>query len=458
MAALVASREMVLRADRDDETRSISELYTELTSYLDERWGRARQAWVFGEIQKLSDHRSGHCYLDLVDPSVSGRDAPTLKAKCWRTSWAPLKLALSRAGLELAEGTVVRVRGYVDLYAPRGELGFIITELDLEALQLAALGEHARRRKALIDKLVKEELFDANRALGTVEVPLRVGLVASRDTEGCNDFLGVLEGSGFGFHVVLVRAVVQGDRAAREVAKAIGTLGTAEVDVICVVRGGGSQSDLAAFDDEAVARAIATSAWPVLTGVGHTGDVSVADLIAHESFRTPTACAASLAGAVRAWYATHVGEASARVVRATSSLLDELDAEVDQVRRHLVVVGRHRLQRADDALTATAATIARDAPRGLSHAGAAIGVVARRIEPLSRGCVAATTASLAARRTLLAAYDPRRLLERGWSITTDEDGGVLHGVGGLAAGSVIKTQFADGVARSTVTDVDAGVT
>src|SRR5208282_6661930 len=123
-----------------DDTRSISQLYQELTAYLDQGWGRARQVWVYGEVQKLSDHRSGHCYVDLVDPSAAGREAPTLKAKCWRSTWGPLRASLRAAGVRLTDGTVARVRGYVDLYAPRGELGFIITAIDVEALQLAALG------------------------------------------------------------------------------------------------------------------------------------------------------------------------------------------------------------------------------------------------------------------------------------------------------------------------------
>src|SRR5271167_4760868 len=114
----------------DDDTRSIAQLYAELTEYLDDRWGRGQQLWVVGEVQALSDARSGHCYLDLVDPSVTGRDVPTLKAKCWRSTWGPLKASLRAAGLALSEGSVARARGYVDLYAPRGELGFIITELD----------------------------------------------------------------------------------------------------------------------------------------------------------------------------------------------------------------------------------------------------------------------------------------------------------------------------------------
>lgn len=210
-----------------------------------------------------------------------------MKAKCWRSTWGPLKASLRAAGLTLAEGSVARARGYVDLYAPRGELGFVITELDLDALRLASLGEHARRRAELVRALGAEGLLDANRGVALAAVPLHVGLVASKDTEGYNDFLGMLDASGFGFRVALVRATVQGAAAPLEVAAGVEILGARGCDVICLIRGGGSQADLGAFDNELVARAIATSPVPVLTGIGHTGDVTVADLVAHEAFRTP---------------------------------------------------------------------------------------------------------------------------------------------------------------------------
>jgi len=441
-------------AASDGDTRSIAQLYAELTTYLDDEWGRAHQRWVFGEVQKFSDHRSGHCYLDLVDPSVTGRDAPTLKAKCWRSTWGPLKGALAGAGLGIEEGSVVRVRGYVDLYAPRGELGFIVTSLDVEALRLATLGEHARRREELIKRLSAEGLMEANRSITIPEVPIRIGLVASQGTEGFNDFLGMLDASGFSFKVTLAKAAVQGSRAPEEVASAISGLVAHGCDVLCIVRGGGSTADLSAFDDESVARAIATCPVPVFTGIGHTGDVSVADLVAAVSARTPTACAESLVTIVREWYAERVGAVSVRGAQAAAAVLEETADLVDQWRRHLGVIGRHRLARAGDAVGARAGAIARRAPTAVSSAEARLGARARRLAPLARRHVTSSADAVVSRRALLAAYDPRRLMQRGWSITTTADGAVVRSVGGLSAGDELVTTFADGVARSSVTGVE----
>ena len=438
----------------DDATRSIAQLYRELGGYLDERFGRASQVWVAGEVQKLADHRSGHGYLDLVDPASTGRDVPTLKAKCWRTTWGPMKASLRAAGVTLEVGSVIRVRGYLDLYAPRGELSFIVTALDLEALRLSALGEHARRREVLVRRLADEGLLEANRALVLAPVPLHVGLVASKGTEGCNDFLGVLEQSEFSFRVTLARAAVQGPSAATQVAGGVHALGRAGCDVVCVVRGGGAQGDLAAFDDERLARAIAACPVPVRTGIGHTGDVSVADLVAHEACRTPTACAEGLVAIVREWYLEHVALAAQRTTEVADAVLDELTDGIDQSRRHLVVVGRHRLERATDHLAATAGTAARLAPHALSRAGTALRERSRRLDPLARHRLATASDGLASRRALLAAYDPTRLLARGWSITTDATGAVVRSVAGLEEGAALATRLADGVARSTVTGVD----
>lgn len=439
-----------------EETRSIAQLYAEVTATLDARWGRAHQVWVTGEVQKYADHRSGHCYLDLVDPAASGRrEVPTLKVKCWRSTWGPIRASIKRAGLSIEEGSIVRLRGYVDLYAARGELSFIVTSVDVEALRLATLGEHARRRAELLERLAAEAILEANRSRRMPLVPLTVGLVASKGTEGYNDFVGMLVASGFAFRVTLARATVQGSRAPAEVSAAVGRLVRAGAEVICIVRGGGSQTDLAAFDDERVARAIVAAPVPVLTGIGHTGDVAVADLVAFASHRTPTACAEALVALVRSWYAENVGLAARRLADAAASLLEEHEDLLGQHRRHAAVVARHRVERAQDHLAHAARAAVRCAPQAMDRAGEALSARANRLAPIARHRLESAATALAARRSLLAAYDPARLLERGWTLTTDESGRPVA-FSELTVGAQISTRFARGVARSSVTGLEEG--
>jgi exodeoxyribonuclease VII large subunit len=209
---------------------SIGALYDEVGEALASVFPRRRQLWVRGEIHSLSDQssRSGHCYLELVDPDNEsgrgrgappsrGRGVPVLMVKCWKGTWGPLKGALGRQGITLTEGMVVVLRGSLDVYRPKGEIDFILSELDVTAL----LGRLAAQRAELLRKLESEGLLGRNREIAVPDVPLRVGLVASPGTEGYRDFLGQLTGSAFGFQVQVVPVSVQGGGAPNAVARAV---------------------------------------------------------------------------------------------------------------------------------------------------------------------------------------------------------------------------------------------
>ncbi len=208
---------MVLDADVDQPILEVGEFYQLLTAHLESGFGRRRPHWVRGEIAKV--YEKGHVYVDLVDAGSASSDTkrPVLNAHCWATPWAPLKRRLAAEGVTLKAGMVVSFYGYVDVYAPQGKIGFSITEIDVEGL----LGDVARRRQELIARLASEGLLEVNKRLSLSPVPLRVGLVASPGTEGYNDFTGQLLNSAFSFAVTLVKTVVQGEAAPRQIADAI---------------------------------------------------------------------------------------------------------------------------------------------------------------------------------------------------------------------------------------------
>jgi exodeoxyribonuclease VII large subunit len=310
---------------------SIGALYDQVENALTSAFPRNRPLWVRGEIQSFSDQtgRSGHCYLDLVDhdedgrgSASRGRGAPALKVKCWKGSWLPMRGSLAKEGIVLAEGMVVVLRGTLDLYRPKGEIGFILSELDVTAL----LGRLAAQRAQLLRKLESEGLLRSNAALPVAEVPLRVGLVASPGTEGYRDFLGQLTGSGFGFQVQVAPVSVQGGDAPTRVARAVRSLCRTDCDLIVVVRGGGSKADLACFDTEVVARAIAVATKPVWTGIGHTGDESVADIVAGRACITPTECGQQIVLLVGQWWEKRVGEPASVLSRRVPTVLAEAQA------------------------------------------------------------------------------------------------------------------------------------
>ena len=163
----------------------------------------------------------GHCFIDLVDPThAQDSGAPTLNVKCWSTRWRSVRSTLDGLGITLDAGMVVRARGQVQFYKARGTVDFILSELDTDAL----LGKVAAERARLIKALVDEELFDRQRRLPVPVLPLRVGLVASPDTEGFNDFIGGLHSSGMAFEVTVASTTVQGKGAPTKVAAAISRL------------------------------------------------------------------------------------------------------------------------------------------------------------------------------------------------------------------------------------------
>jgi exodeoxyribonuclease VII large subunit len=441
---------------------SIGALYDQVEEALTSAFPRNRQLWVRGEIQSFSDQtgRSGHCYLDLVDHdeggrgSVSrGRGAPALKVKCWKGSWLPMRGALAKEGIVLAEGMVVVLRGTLDLYRPKGEIGFILAELDVTAL----LGRLAASRAQLLRKLESEGLLRSNAALPVPEVPLRVGLVASPGTEGYRDFLGQLTGSGFGFQVQVVPVSVQGGDAPTRVARAVRSLCRTDCDLIVVVRGGGSKADLACFDTEVVARAIASATKPVWTGIGHTGDESVADIVASRACITPTECGQHLVVRVAEWWGRHVAGPAVVLSRRVPSFLADAEHRDAQARGRLTRAARHQLRVHRERLATRAGVVGRLAPEGLMARQGGLRTTAARLGPLAGGHVARETERVRSWRRLLTAYDVDRQLERGYSLTLTAAGALVRSAGDLPVGSEIVTRFADGTARSRVESADVQI-
>jgi exodeoxyribonuclease VII large subunit len=334
------------------------------------------------------------------------------------------------------------------------------------------LGKVASARARLVKALVDEGLFDRNRGLSVPRPAMTIGLVASPGTEGFRDFMGCLEASGLAFDVRVVPTHVQGRRASASVATALHRFDTEPIDLLVVVRGGGSKADLATFDSEPVARAVASSERPVWTGIGHTGDLSVADEVANRSFITPTECGQELVTqAVDFWRsAIDAGRAAARIGRQA---MVDADRELDHRRRSAASCARSHLDRHRDRLVhratglrsavgrhldqhqrqvqMNAADLARSSLRALDSGHEEIAVRSDRLAMLSTGRIEVEDVRLDNRRRLLDAYDYRRLLERGYSVTRDATGAVVRSTGDVEPGSLLFTRLTDGELTSTVT-------
>ena len=456
VGAVVRGPEELVAGEHADAL-SIADLYDEVQGALERAFPRRRALWVRGEIQHVSDQRAGrgHCYIDLVDPdSARDRQAPVLRVKCWQSTWAPLRATLTRAGVELQPGMVVFLRGTLDFYRPKAEIGFILNEIDVTAL----LGRLAAKRAALLRALQSEGLLTRNRALVVPDVPLRIGLVASPGTEGYRDFVGQLSDSGFGFVVTVARATVQGASAPSAISAAIrklSALGPGAIDLVVVVRGGGSKADLAAFDAEPVARAVATSVVPVWTGIGHTGDESVADVVANRACITPTECGRELVHRVAKWWESTVGSAALFFARRAADTLASSQREHEAARARLCAMARHLVDRQREHLVRRGGAIGRCAPQVLDDAWSSVVLRGARVGPLARARVEHAHDRVVAWRRLVAAYDVERQLERGYTLTLDEEGHIVRHAGAVEIGQQLVTRFADGTVRSVADAVDA---
>jgi exodeoxyribonuclease VII large subunit len=424
------------------------------------------EVWVRGEIRDLSRPHSGHVYFTLTDPEGGASLGVMLSSRVKNA----VNQTLTDAGgtVRITAGTDVRIRGRLDWYAPRGQLQLRMTAID----PAYTLGQLELARAELLRRLGEEGLLEANRSLTLPLVPLRIGLVTSDGSAAEADFLDELRRSGFAFDVLRVPSAVQGHDAARSIAAALRLLGTHRPDVIALVRGGGARTDLAAFDDEAVARAIAGSPVPVFTGVGHEIDSTIADDLAHTSAKTPTACAqllvarvAEVAGALEGSWAAIAGRATKAVTRHDARLLthagrlsrtarlalDErtarLDAVADRARRAAAV----GLDTAGRRLDGHRGRVTGAARSHLRAAEVLVDAGERRVTHRAPRAVAESERTLAGIEARVRTLDPERTLARGWSITRTADGRVVRSPAELSVGDELSTLVAGGEVRSAVT-------
>jgi exodeoxyribonuclease VII large subunit len=418
--------EPVGEPDPDPEpTLRVSELTSAVQVALDVCF--PDEVWVRGEISSLSRPPSGHVYFQLIEPGPTG--APPV-ARLAVTLFASDKVSVNATlkrvrGVRMTDGVEIRLRGRIGVYGPQGQLQLRMTAIDPEY----TLGRLASERERILLALEAEGLLARNARLALAARPVRIGLVTSAGSAAEADFLHELSASGLSFTVLAADARVQGNGADRSVARAMRRVVAAGVDVVAIVRGGGSRTDLAAFDSELLARAIATVDCPVLTGVGHEVDTSVADRVAHTACKTPTAAAAFLAGRAESFH-----------------------ARVDHV---WIDVGRL----AADALQTEAARVDRCEVAAARAGTAAVTVAARRLDERSRRLSRAATRSvepqrlrLASLQARVAALDPARALARGWSITRTADGRLVREPGDVTAGTELVTTLAGGALRSRVVD------
>ncbi len=390
---------------------------------------------VRGEISGFSRAASGHCYFNIKDAQG--------QIRC-----AMFRRAASLLGFVPRDGELVEVRGRLDIYGPRGDLQLIV-----ESLQRAGQGALFEQFLRLKAKLESEGLFDAGRKRSLPLMPRGIGVVTSLGAAALHDVVTALRRRVPHIPVVVSPALVQGAGAPADLLRALSNLyrlvqepSTLEadltIDVILLVRGGGSIEDLWAFNDEALARLLAQSPVPVVSGVGHETDFTIADFVADLRAPTPTAAAELVAEPRDVWLGalTLAGE---RLEDAVTRQLDargqRLDLAASRLGRPSGWLARQQArlgQQAQRLHYETLAQLERHRHRTRQHEAefpaSLQRALARSHERLDR----------AARS--LALLDPRLVLQRGYALLSTEDGRPLSSVAQARPGQAVRADLADG--------------
>lgn len=435
----------------EDQTLTVSELGTVIRAALEASMPYG--VWVEGEISGINRSRNGHVYFDLTEPADTPGAAPlaTMPVVLFRDNRDRVNRLLKRHGdpIRMSDGVRIRIQGVVDFYSPQGRVQFRMSAID----PTYTLGRLAAERDALMAALSAEGLLRTNAGHAIPPVPLRVGVVTSIGSAAHADITTVFERSEFAFTLVEVDTPVQGLGAESGVAAAIRAADEAGVDLIIVARGGGSKTDLATFDHELVARAIAGAAVPVITGVGHDIDRSVADEVAHTATTTPTAAAQLTVAHVAEWL-ERLARCEREVVSGGRRAIDRAEHRIELARRGVVTAGLGAIDRADGRLAQNSQRLARAAQRADQRARAQLDLAVARIDVARRHALRRAADRIDIVEAKVRALDPAVALARGWSITRTPDGRVVRSIAELGPGASITTRVADGTATSTITDTE----
>jgi exodeoxyribonuclease VII large subunit len=444
---------------KEPEVLSVAQLTRRISGLLESGIG---SVWVEGEISNLRRQASGHSYFTLKD------EESQLSCVLFARTASGQKTAL-RDGLQ------VQLYGEVSVYQPRGQYQLVV-----RLVQAKGEGQLQARFEELKRRLASEGLFDQERKRHLPRFPQRIGVVTSPTGAAIHDFLQVLHRRHPGLRVVINPVRVQGKGAAAEIAAAIAELsaggeGVRVVDVIVVTRGGGSLEDLWEFNEEIVARAIAASAVPVVSAVGHEIDFSIADFVADLRAPTPSAAAellaadgAELLDRCRSLVGRIAREAVALLDRyvsreellQSSSLfrepmrrLDEARQTLDRMDEDLGGMLERRMEQLRARISTMTALLAATHPgHRLTATRQGMGSLADRLQiPVSRR-LDRDRNRLERVSAALSALSPQATLARGFSITRDAERKVITSATHVKRGDRILTQLAEGEIESKVED------
>ncbi|MBR5844676.1 MAG: exodeoxyribonuclease VII large subunit [Rikenellaceae bacterium] len=390
--------------------------------------------WVVAEIAdcKVNSY-SGHCYLELVEKEASDAKGSTgvpraqVKAVIWRTQYAMLSSYFAaQTGSRLAAGMKIMAKVIVSYHQLYG-LSLQITDIDPSY----TLGEVEREKQQTIAHLQADGVWDDNRMLALPPLVQRLAVVSSATAAGYRDFCNELQQSGYAFRVELVESIVQGLAAEESICDALSLIAQREeeFDAVVIIRGGGSTSDLSCFNSYRLCSYVAQFPLPVITGIGHDKDTSVADMVAHLSLKTPTAVAAWLnerMASLEGW----LDEAAQRLAESARA---KTSAEALRIERWTGLIGQLATglcQRSSSRLT----------------------LYGEQLRSATRLILEREKMRMGALSDAIDARDPHNILKRGFAVVR-HNGAVQLSAESLTEGGIIDIELADGKLRAEIKEI-----
>lgn len=407
------------------ESLSLLDLQRMVRATLESRFDEA--VWVRAEISELKLNRSGHCYLNLVEKG-SGSGAPSAEARAviWRSTYANIAAKFESAtGQRLSSGISILVRVIVTYHEV---YGFSLQIIDLDAGY--TLGEVERRRRETIERLTKEGVWDMNREVELPTPTLRIAILSSATAAGYRDFCQEIARSPYRFELTLFESLMQGDAAEQSIVNALCAIAEREeeFDVVAIIRGGGSTSDLALFDSYTIATHVAQFPLPVFSGIGHDKDISIVDMVAHTMCKTPTAVAT---------YLVELADAQMAIVeeyaqRLRDGVVARLNGERLKVERLSAELGRSSM-----------VTLS-----GLQHR---LDMLEEGIKGDARRIIQSRTQRLDSLQGIVESHNPLNILRLGFAIVRNAEGKMVN-LSNIEIGQNVNIELSDGILSADVTD------
>jgi exodeoxyribonuclease VII large subunit len=429
--------------------------------------------WVIAEISEIKENYAGHCYLELIEKHPSEKNVRAqVKAIIWSNRYRFLKSFFENiTGESLREGLKILVKIKIEYHELYG-LSLVISDID----PAFTIGEMAMKRQLIIKKLEQEGVFSMNKELNFPVVPQRIAVISSKNAAGYSDFIKHLTGNNFGFifYTALIETAMQGPKTEQGVTTALDRIAINShlFDLVVIIRGGGSQSDLSWFDNYNIAYYVTQFPLPVITGIGHDKDMSVTDMVAYKSIKTPTAVADFLIDSIVV-AENHLIEMSSEIRDISRIIIEKNKNRIETSRIKLLPIVRVMMSEIKNRLSEKIIEIINVGKENIVKAGLSPAnqrsrlvsavksyysskktileriqqtLITRTLNSLNRNII-----RLEGLENTLDILRPENVLQRGYTITS-LNGRILKKSDQVKSDDLIHTQFSDGSVRSRVVE------